>query len=223
MQAAPLHLDTPPWHLSGTVLGALLNDPAALAALGDALHQPPHKAPPRAPVLEVKPRHTWATDGDAIAVPGAVLVGVSLAIVLGHGAHRVQASDALALVAGWLVAGDLSLPLPGHYRPSVRLKARDGFCPLGQVLVPAAAVPQPDALATQVLVDGVCVQRASTAGRQRGVAQLIADVSQFMTLQPGDVLLLGATHGAPLVLPGQAVQLLIDSVGTLGFTLVAEA
>jgi len=49
--------------LSGVVVGALLNDPAELRALGDAVHQPPHKAPPVAPVLEVKPRHTLAADG----------------------------------------------------------------------------------------------------------------------------------------------------------------
>ena len=64
-----LDLDFAPWRLSGVVYGTLLNDPAALAALGEAVNAPPYKAPPRAPVLYLKPRNTLAADGAAVAVP----------------------------------------------------------------------------------------------------------------------------------------------------------
>ena len=94
---------TPPYRLSGVVVGALLNDPAQLAALGDAAHQPPHKAPPRAPVLEVKPRHTLAGDGATVRLPAGeteLEAGASLAIVIGRTACRVAAADAMGCVAG---------------------------------------------------------------------------------------------------------------------------
>jgi 5-oxopent-3-ene-1,2,5-tricarboxylate decarboxylase / 2-hydroxyhepta-2,4-diene-1,7-dioate isomerase len=212
--------------LSGTVIGALLNDPAQLAALGESVNQPPHKAPPRLPVLEVKPRHTWARTGQAIELPrepGCVLVGASLGIVIAQSACRVPAAEALRCVAGFVAVADLSLPLQGHYRPAARLKARDGFCVFGQTMCSAQAIADPDALGSQVLVDGRLVQAASTAGRVRGVAQLIADVSSFMSLQPGDVLLLGLSQGAPLARIGQEVCVGFDGLAGPTFTLVAEA
>jgi len=69
MPAHPLRFDFAPFRLSGVVVGALLNHRPQLVALGDAVHQPPHKAAPVAPVLAIKPRNTLAGDGDAIVVP----------------------------------------------------------------------------------------------------------------------------------------------------------
>lgn len=205
-------------HLSGVVVGALLNDPAELQALGDAVHQPPHKALPQAPVLEVKPHQTLAGEGAVVRVPAgeaALQVGASLGIVIGSVACRVPEAQALRHVAGYLVAADFSLPLASHYRPAVRLKARDGFCPIGPRVVPAARVAQPDDLPVEVAVDGAVVHHHRTGPRTRGVARLIADVTAFMTLHPGDVLLLGRAHGAPLAKAGQSVQVTIGGVGTL--------
>lgn len=220
--------------LSGVVVGALLNDPAELRALGDAVHQPPHKAPPVAPVLEVKPRHTLAADGAAVVLPAGAAgsdeleVGASLGIVIGRVACRVAERNAMQHVAGYLVAADFSLPLPGqqaHYRPSVRLKARDGFCPIGPAVVPAAAAPDPDDLAVEVTIDGNVAHRHRTGPRVRGVARLVADVSEFMTLNPGDVLLLGRGYGeqgVPRARAGQLVQITIAGIGTLHCRVVAE-
>ncbi len=215
--------------LSGTVVGALLNDPAEIAELGDAAFAAPYKAPPREPVLQVKPRNTFAGNGDVVRVPAdapGVLVAANLALVIGRRACRVDEADAMAYVVGYTIATDLSLPLDGpqrHYRPAVRQRARDGFCPIGPRVLAAVAVPTPDALAVTVALDGAVVQRSSTAGRIRGVARLLADVSGFMTLVPGDLLLLGAAAGAPLARAGQAVAVHVEDLGTLQFTLEAEA
>lgn len=217
--------ERPPWRLSGTVYGALLNHAPQLAALGDAMHQPPHKAPPQAPVLEVKPRHMLAADGAIVRVPtgmAALQVSASLGIVIGKVTCRVPAARALDHVAGYLIVGDISAPLPNHYRPGARFKARDGFCPLGARVVSVAHVPNPDVLLGRVLVDGVAVHEFTTGERVRGVAQLIADVTEFMTLQAGDVLALGVSHGAPLVEAGHAVVLTIDGVGSLRLRIEAE-
>jgi 5-oxopent-3-ene-1,2,5-tricarboxylate decarboxylase/2-hydroxyhepta-2,4-diene-1,7-dioate isomerase len=225
MSLPSLGFDMPPYRLTGTVIGALLNDPAQLAALGDAIHQPPHKTPPVAPVLAVRPRHTHAADGDTITVPAnvpALAVGGSLGIVIGRAACRVAESEALWFIAGYLVAAEISVPLASHYRPAVRAIARDGFCPIGARFVPRHEVPEPDALAVQVSVDGVIVQTCSTGGRSRGVARLIADVTEFMTLQAGDLLLLGAAHGSPQVRAGQSVAVTIAGVGTLNHRFVSD-
>jgi 5-oxopent-3-ene-1,2,5-tricarboxylate decarboxylase / 2-hydroxyhepta-2,4-diene-1,7-dioate isomerase len=222
----PVVVELPPWRLSGTVYGALLNHAPQLAALGDAAHQPPHKAPPQAPVLEVKPRHTLAGDGAVVRVPAgmaALSVSASLGIVIGAVACRVSVARALEHVAGYLIVGDVSAPLPNHYRPGARFKARDGFCPLGGRVVPAAEVKDPDALAGRVEVDGAVVHQFTTGDRLRGVAKLIAGVSEFMTLQAGDVLALGVAHGAPLVEAGHAVMLEIDGIGSLRLRVEAEA
>ena len=224
MTASPLMFNVPPFRLSGAVYVALLNHRPELLALGDAVNQAPYKSAPRAPVLAIKPRHTWARDGDPVLVPkghDGLATGATLGIVIQRTACRVSASRALDVVAGYTLANDFSLPLSSHYRPSVRLKHRDGFCPLGAQVVPVADVPTPDALAVRVLVDGEQVWQGSTADRVRGVAQLIADVSEFMTLRPGDLLLLGAAGGAPMARAGQRVTVTIDGVGTLTNPLIA--
>jgi 5-oxopent-3-ene-1,2,5-tricarboxylate decarboxylase/2-hydroxyhepta-2,4-diene-1,7-dioate isomerase len=215
-----------PYHLSGVVYAALLNHAPQLDALGDTVNQPPYKGVPRAPVLAVRPRNTLACEGDAVAIPfgaDALLVGGSLGIVVGRVACRVPVASALDFVAGYVVVNDLSLPVANHYRPSVRLKARDGFCPIGHRVVPAAQVRAPDALAVTVKIDGITAWQGSTGGRVRTVGQLIADITDFMTLQPGDLVLLGVAADPPQVRPGQRVTIEIDGVGTLSNTFVAEA
>jgi len=223
---APDHpLDFPPYRLSGVVYGVLLNDPATLTNLGEAVHASPYKAPPQAPVLYLKPRNTLAAEGDVLRIPAgfdSVEIGANLGLVIGRTACRVPAEQALSCVAGYLAVNDVCLPHESFYRPAVRLRARDGYCPIAAQAVPATAVADPDALAVRVLIDGRTVHETSTRGRVREVARLLADVTEFMTLQPGDVLLLGASHGAPRARAGQDVRVEIDGVGGIGNPVAAE-
>ena len=220
--------DVPPYRLSGTVYAALLNDPLQIAALGDAACQPPYKAPPVHPVLSVKPRNTLAGEGAAVVVPAgveALEMGASLAIVIGRTACRVNEGQAFDVVAGYTIANDISVPVAAvgrHYRPGLRLRARDGFCVIGSQVRPAGLVPSPDALQLRVWVDDRLAPASSTAARTRGVARLIADVTAFITLQPGDLLLLGAAQGAPLARAGESVVIEIEGLGRLSQRLVAE-
>lgn len=217
---------TPHAHaLSGTVVGVLLNHRPALAALGDAANAPPHGAAPRAPVLYIKPRNTLAADGDAIELPPgvpALQVGATLGLVIGRAACRVAEADALSHLAGCVIANDLCVPHASFFRPQIHHRVRDRFCPLGATLRPVSALGDLDALAVRVFIDGECVQRTDTADRIRPAARLLADISAFMTLQPGDVLLLGPSAGAPLARAGQRVAIEIDGLGRLENTLVEE-
>jgi 5-oxopent-3-ene-1,2,5-tricarboxylate decarboxylase/2-hydroxyhepta-2,4-diene-1,7-dioate isomerase len=215
-----------PWRLSGTVVNALLNHQGDWAALASAAEAPPYKGRAKAPVLEVKPRNTLVGHGSRIEIPAgvdALAIGATLAIVIGRVACRVTPAGALAHVAGYTLAAVLRVPHESHYRPALRQRARDGFCPLGPGFVPAAVLPAPDAATITLAIDGQVVQRAGTGARVRGVAALIADVSAFMTFSPGDVLLLGEAPPAPLARAGQSIAITLPEVGTLEFTLVPEA
>lgn len=217
-------LDFAPWRLSGVVYGTLLNDPASLAALGDAVNAPPYKAPPQAPVLYVKPRNTLAADGAAVVVPGGdgrMEIGASLGIVIGRSACRVSADRALSHVAGWLLVADLCVPHASFYRPNVRLRTRDGSCLLGTV-VPRDAIDDADALLIRVTVGDRPGHAATTAGMTRPVARLLQDVTEFMTLHAGDVLMMGVAAGAPQGAAGESFAIECDRLGRLQGRLVAE-
>ena len=209
----------------GTLFGTLLNHADALAALGEQVHAAPYKAPPRAPVLYIKPRNTLAGHREPVVVPadaGEVEIGATLGVVIGTTACRVGVADALSCVAGYTVVNDLCIPHASYYRPSLRFRCRDGFCPIGPAVVARKMVSDPDFLDVAVSIDGRTVQRSRTNRLIRPVARLLADVTEFMTLRPGDVLMVGVAAGAPRARAGQRVTVSIAGVGELETPLVAE-
>ena len=211
---------------SGTVYGSLLNHADALAALGEQVNAAPYKAPPKAPILYIKPRNTVVGHRSVVVVPADVSeleIGATLGIVIGRAASRVAESEALDFIAGYTIVNDISVPHESLYRPSMRFKCRDGFCPIGPWVVPRAQVPNPDALGITVCIDGETVHRGSTAGLVRPVARLLAAVTEFMTLHPGDVLSVGVAAGAPRVRAGQRVAIKIHGLGQLDNTFIAES
>jgi 5-oxopent-3-ene-1,2,5-tricarboxylate decarboxylase/2-hydroxyhepta-2,4-diene-1,7-dioate isomerase len=208
----------------GTVYGTLLNHRDALAALGDHMIAAPYKAPPKAPILYIKPRNTVVGHRVPVVVPIDAIeleIGATLGIVIGRTASCLSEAQALAFVAGYTVVNDISVPHASVYRPSMRFKCQDGFCPMGPAIVARALVPAPDALDISVAIDNETVQRSSTADLVRPVARLIADVTEFMTLFPGDVLTVGVAAGAPRARAGQTVTITIHGVGQIENTLVA--
>jgi 5-oxopent-3-ene-1,2,5-tricarboxylate decarboxylase/2-hydroxyhepta-2,4-diene-1,7-dioate isomerase len=213
-----LTMDVAPFRLSGTVYGALLNHQTALEALGDAVNRPPYNGAPKAPVLYIKPRNTLAADGEPVAVPPGVTeleIGASLGLVIGRPSCRLPEDRALESVAGYLIVNDVSVPHLPYYRPSIAFKARDGFCPLGPRVAPRAALANPDALTIRVYVDGKLKQTATTSQLVRPVAKLLAAVTEFMTLSPGDILTVGVASPAPRVRAGQRARIEIDGLGGL--------
>jgi 5-oxopent-3-ene-1,2,5-tricarboxylate decarboxylase / 2-hydroxyhepta-2,4-diene-1,7-dioate isomerase len=210
---------------AGTVYGTLLNFKGALAALGDAVGKPPYKAPPKGPVLYIKPVNTWIGFGAPIPVPdGApeLEIGASLGVVIGRMACRVTAAEAMDHIAGYTIVNDVSVPHDSYYRPSIRFKCRDGFCPLGPWVISRSRVADPDALTLRVFVDGALRQQNTTANLIRPIARLLEDVTEFMTLSPGDVLMVGVPENAPRARAGQRVAIEIEGVGRLENPLVAE-
>lgn len=210
--------------MTGTVYGVLLNDAAAHARLSPAFGEAPYRAPPIAPILYIKPRNTFASNGAAIAVPadpGLVRVDATIGAVIGRRATKVAIDDALAFVSGFAIVGDLTLPHDSVYRPAIRQRCRDGFCPIGDV-TPATGFDPTDAVIA-IDVDGIEVHRRALSGLVRPLARLLADVTEFMTLEAGDVLLLGGPDEAPVARPGDTIAIRVPGLATLTNMLVAEA
>lgn len=211
-------MEVAPFRLSGTVYAALLNHRRSLDALGGAVAEPPYKGAPKSVVLAVKPSHALVAPGGALQVDDdaqTLEIGAALGLVIGTTACAVGEADALGHVAGLVVVCDATLPRTSHYRPQIRAMARDASCVLGGDVVPRAAAGDLDALAIRVFVDGALAQTTSTAEHVRSAARLIADVSDFMTLMPGDVLLTGSAPDGPRVRAGACIAVEIDAVGRL--------
>ncbi|MBA4603676.1 fumarylacetoacetate hydrolase family protein [Thermoactinomyces mirandus] len=221
------HMDCLPWDapVSGTVYGTLLNYKGALEALGNEVNEAPYLAPPKAPVLYIKPANTVIGYGMPIPLPQGVPqleIGAALGVVIGSRATRVREKEALAYVAGYTVANDVSIPHKSLYRPAIKEKARDGFCPLGPWVMERDAVVNPDSLRIRVFINSKLQQENTTENLIRPVRRLIADVTEFMTLNPGDILLVGVPEGAPLAKAGDRVRIEIDGVGRLENTVIPE-
>ncbi|MGV3489312.1 MAG: fumarylacetoacetate hydrolase family protein [Tuberibacillus sp.] len=211
--------------ISGTVYGTLLNFKGALAALEEAVYEAPYKKPPEAPILYIKPVNTHIGHGMAIPLPFDVQelhMGGALGVVIGRTATRVNREDALDYIAGYTIVNDVSVPHQSFYRPAIREKARDGFCPIGPWMIDRGAVENPNALGIRVFVNGELCQENTTANQIRSVEQLLADVTDFMTLNPGDVLMTGVPEDAPLARAGDRVRIEIDGVGALENSIVPE-
>ena len=215
---------TPP--VRGTVYGVMLNVRRGVDALGEALTKPPYGAPPRAPVLYIKTPNTLLGHGGEVPVPAPAPVletNATLAVVIGRPACRVAEADALDHVLGYTVAIDVCIPHANLHRPAIRQRCRDGFLPIGPWIMPRAKVAHPDALTVTVRVNGEERGAFSTSDLLRPVARLIADVTEFMTLSEGDVLLVGLPPDGPQARAGDRVEAEIEGVGLLGCTLVEEA
>ena len=103
---------------TGTVYGCLLNFRREWEQLADRMAQPPHKAPPRAPVLYVKTANTWSASGSTIALPAgasAALIGASVAMVIGPRQWASDGERTLPTVAGFVLVNDLELPGASYF------------------------------------------------------------------------------------------------------------
>ena len=208
----------------GTVYGVLLNDADAVTRLSPAFHDAPYRAPPIAPILYIKPRNTFARDGHAVAVPpspGEVQIDATVGAVIGRTATGLDEADALSFVAGFVIVSDVTLPHDSFYRPAVRQRCRDGFCPIGDRVEGAGF----DLAAAEVVVriNDVTVHRRALSRLVRPLPRLLRDITAFMTLEAGDVVLVGPPDAAPIARPGDRVRIDVAGLGSLSHLIVLEA
>jgi len=173
---------------------------------------------PTVPSYFLKPPSSLAADGDVVVRPrGTELLAFEgeVAIVVGARARQVS-PDSGASHIGWIApANDLGLyDMRWADRGSNLLaKGHDGFTPLG------APVPVDGhdlgALTLRTRVNGEIVQEDSTANLLFGFGLLIADLSRFVTLEPGDVILTGTPAGVGPLVDGDTVEVTVSGLGTL--------
>ncbi|MGB2993710.1 MAG: fumarylacetoacetate hydrolase family protein [Paenisporosarcina sp.] len=217
-----IQFDTP---ISGAVFGTLVNYKGVLKGLADAVNDKPYLSPPVAPVLYIKPANTFNRYGAGIPLPEGLTqleMGATLGLVIGKKATAVKEETALDYVAGYTVVNDVSVPHDSIYRPAVQHKSRDGFCPIGPWIIDHKDVDNLDDLTIRVYINDELRQENSTRNLIRPVARLLADVTEFMTLSPGDVLLVGVPEEAPQATLGDKVRIEIAGIGTLENVIVDE-
>ena len=186
---------------------------------------------PERPLLFAKWPNTLIGDGDPIRIPAIsehVDYEAELGVVIGRRARAVSAGDALDYVEGYVVANDVSgRDLQFADGQWVRGKSLDTFLPVGD-LVPASEVPDPQALAIRAVLNGVIMQESNTSNMIFGVADVIAFVSQAITLEPGDLIITGTPAGVgafrepPVWMkPGDEITIEIDGVGSITNPVIA--
>jgi 5-oxopent-3-ene-1,2,5-tricarboxylate decarboxylase/2-hydroxyhepta-2,4-diene-1,7-dioate isomerase len=200
----------------GTVYGTLMNFRGELDALGSKMNEPPYQAPPNAPVLYVKPANTWTETGGAIALPAdvpEVEIGATVAMVMKSARE----------IAGFVLMNDVSVPHESFFRPPVKAKCRDGFLGIGDRIRARNEAGDPAVFKLEVRINGELKQTVRFSQLVRPAEQLLAYVSEFMTLGEGDMLMLGCDVERPRVRAGDRVEIKMPALGTLTNTFVAEA
>ncbi|MDD2046180.1 fumarylacetoacetate hydrolase family protein [Pseudomonas putida] len=209
---------------TGSLFGIALNYQGLLQSRLAEFSEPPYQQPPVKPVLFIKTPNTRNGDGQPVVMPAGERLqpGPALGVVIGKDASRVSADQAFEYVAGYVIVNEFSLPEDSYYRPAVKAKCRDGFCSLSSEVVAVSEVADPHNLTLTLLVNGQLRQENTTANFVRSIPQLIAELSEFMTLHAGDVLITGTPEGRVDVQPGDQVVVEISGLGRLTNTVVAE-
>ena len=218
----------PPASVDGLRIGAPVAKPTAVVCIG--LNYAAHAAesgvePPAHPVVFFKHPNTVIGPYDEVLVPrGSTKTDweVELAVVIGKTARYVDTdSDALACIAGYTVSNDVSeraLQLEVSGGQWSKGKCCETFNPLGPALVPADEV-DPQSLGLRSWVNGEPRQDSNTRDMIFSVAAVIRDLSQYMTLDPGDIVNTGTPEGValsgrfPYLSPGDTVECEIDGLG----------
>ena len=213
---------------SGLRVGAPIARPGSIICIG--MNYAAHAAesgaaPPEIPVVFLKPSNTASGPFDAAPIPPSSEKydwEVELGVVIGRAASYLSSpGEALECIAGYLVANDLSereYQLPGAAGQWTKGKSLPASTPLGPWLVPADQIDA-GRLQLRSRVNGEVRQDSCTADLIFDVPTLVHHVSQYMLLEPGDVILTGTPEGValsgrfPYLQPGDVVEVDIEGLG----------
>jgi acylpyruvate hydrolase len=208
------------------VLKAPLMRPRKIVALGlnYGLHvKEGSLSKPSEPVLFMKAGSSVIDPGAPIRIPrglGRMDHEVELAVVIGKTASGVKRTKAMEHVAGYTICNDVTAralqteDINRRY-PWFRTKSFDTFTPLGPWIVTADAIRQPVRLDIECRVNGKVRQRSNTRHMLFDIPSIIAYVSRYITLEPGDVISTGTPEGIGRIEDGDTVTCRIEGIGEL--------
>jgi 2-keto-4-pentenoate hydratase/2-oxohepta-3-ene-1,7-dioic acid hydratase in catechol pathway len=188
------------------------------------------------PYMFLKLRNTVIGPDDDIRMPpetSRLDWEIELAAVIGKPGRRIAVERALEHVAGYAIINDISardLNVRGDYPFKFdwfQGKCHDTFAPFGPWIVPAWSIPDPQAVAMRLTVNGEEMQKDSTRNMIWTLREQISYLSTIVTLEPGDVIATGTPTGVGMgrgvyLAPGDVVAASIEGIGTLTNTVVAE-
>ncbi|MDT7635504.1 MAG: hypothetical protein QOI50_7434 [Pseudonocardiales bacterium] len=181
---------------------------------------------PTRPVLFSKPATAVVGPGEPIQHNGDLTEQLDweceLAVVIGRTARRVNRENALDHVFGYSIVNDISARDQRRSGQWFFSKGQDSYAPFGPAIRTADEVPDPQTLDLGLKVNGEVKQKGNSAQMLFTVAQLIADISSGVTLEPGDVIATGSPQGVgaaqnppQFLRPGDIVEATIEGIGTL--------
>jgi 2-keto-4-pentenoate hydratase/2-oxohepta-3-ene-1,7-dioic acid hydratase in catechol pathway len=182
---------------------------------------------PDTPLTFFKPNTSVIGPHEPIVYPTAsreVSYEGELAIVIGRICRDVPPSRVPDVIFGYTVANDVTArDLQRTDGQWSRAKGYDTFCPLGPWITTHQSVDEVSDLRIRTTVDGELKQDGRTRDMVFGVPEIIAYITSFATLLPGDVILTGTPEGVDTILPGQEVQIEVEGVGTLSNPVASSA
>jgi 2-keto-4-pentenoate hydratase/2-oxohepta-3-ene-1,7-dioic acid hydratase in catechol pathway len=187
---------------------------------------------PRQPVIFSKPPTTVIGPGEPIPhnpkITQQLDWEVELAAIVGVTAKGVSRAQALKHVFGYSVLIDVSARDCRRAGQWIYSKGQDGFAPMGPCIITADDIPDPQTLDLWLTVNGVEKQRSNTSHMLFKVDELIADLSQGITLEPGDIIATGTPEGVGAgrkpqewLWPGDVVECGVEGIGRLRHSVVA--
>jgi len=179
---------------------------------------------PAEPALFLKPPSSLAAPGSAVVCPGQsrrVEHEGELALVIGRRCRKVAASEAWRHILGVTCGNDVTArDLQRSDVQWTRAKGFDTFCPLGPWVVTGLSEEQASDLEVSCSVNGEVRQRGRTSQMVFPPAEIVSYISEVMTLEPGDVVMTGTPAGVGPLLPGDRVDVEIESIGILSSSVV---
>lgn len=210
-------------NVQGSIFGIALNFKELFESWKGRFNEKPYVSEPKKPVLFIKTPNTRNQSGNAVhkQKDDTLQAGPSLGIVIGKSTSRVSKSEALSHIAGYVVVNEWSLAEESYYRPAIKAKCQDGFCVVGTPIA-ADQVSNVNDLALRVFVNGELKQEGTTANWIRTPEQIIEEISEYMPLNEGDIILTGTPYGRVAVEAGDEVRIEIDQLGSVTNTVQEE-
>ncbi|MDR4533089.1 fumarylacetoacetate hydrolase family protein [Glutamicibacter sp. PS] len=207
--STPITVDETTFAKAGKVLAVHLSYASRAAQRGRT---------PKFPSYFMKASSSLATSGSTVERPaGTELLAFEgeIALIMGTAARRVSVENAWSYVGSITASNDLGVHDMKYADKgsNIRSKSGDGYTPLGPTALDAAAI-DPSKLRVQTWVNGELAQDADTSELLFSFAQIIADLSQQMTLHPGDIILTGTPAGSTVFFPGDVVEVEVTDLLT---------